>query len=347
MKKLSLLALIISLVFIISACGTNLISEKAATFYADDNGFAYDAASPVSYGEESRAAASEAYVEPALEAPSEGTGGGFGGGSSKMTEKPSYERKIIKNGDFSIETLEYDKSVSALEALVESFGGYIQNSTISGAPAIDRGYYNDRYASYTVRIPASGLDSFEEALSECGSVTSKHIYVNEVTDYYYDTAAHISSLQTEEAQLLELLKSAKEREGIIALHTRLSEVRYEIESLQGVLRRLDDQVSFSTVNIYLQEVSEPTRIREVPQTLGERISDRFSETWAVLVSFFKDVIVFFAGNIIVIALWAVVIAVIVLLIKKAVRKAKGLPENKKAASNAVKADEKTDDLTKE
>ena len=341
MKKTILIALLLSFAVVFTACGQNYAKTEAAYDLAYDD---YDyAAAPAASAGSSFANASRGFVaEEAAEMPEKVKGGGDSGTASPQQAPAETERKMIKNGNYTIETLEYDNTIAALEQLIESSGGYIQNSTTSGTPIIDRGYYNNRYATYVIRIPAAGYSAFEESLAECGTITSKNVYVNEVTDYYYDTTAHISALQTEEAQLLELLKDAKELDGIIALHTRLSDVRYEIESLQGTIRRLDNQVSFSTITVNVQEVSEPTRIREVPKTLGERISDRFNETWHGLVDFCKDVVVFFAGNIIILAIWAIIIIVIVLIIKKIVKKAKAAA----AASNKPAAPAKALDSKK-
>ncbi|MBQ7624988.1 MAG: DUF4349 domain-containing protein [Clostridia bacterium] len=320
MKKTVLIALLLTFAVVFTACGQNYAKTEAA-FDASYDDYDYDAAPAAASGASFATANRGFAVEEAAEMPEKVKGGGDSGASSPQAPVET-ERKMIKNGNYTIETLEYDNTIASLEQLIESSGGYIQNSTTSGTPIVDRGYYNNRYATYVIRIPAAGYTAFEESLAECGTVTSKNVYVNEVTDYYYDTTAHISALQAEEEQLLELLKSAKELDGIIALHTRLSDVRYEIESLQGTIRRLDNQISFSTITVNVQEVSEPTRIREVPKTLGERISDRFNETWHGLVDFCKDVVVFFAGNIIILAIWAIIIIVIVLIIKKIVKKAK-------------------------
>lgn len=354
MKKLSLLALALSLVLVFSACGAAMSADNITDAAYPSFPVANAYSSPTSaggnyyydgyfdaYDKPMEDFADAAYNEPGLAAPASGAYNESAELTSSGTGANLEGRKIIKNGTFSLETLEYEKTVEAIDALVQGCGGYIQSSVVSGSPAIkNNGYYSRRRADYVIRIPSEGFNSFQYALDDCGVVTSRQEYINEVTDHYYDTEAHLKALQAEEEQLLELMKQATELDAIIMLHSSLSDVRYQIESLQGTLRRLDNQIAYSTITLYVQEVSEPTRVREMPKTLGERISDRFLETWNGIVSFLKDFVVFFAGNIIVIALWVIIITAAVLIIKRLCKKGKkktsaagGQPQGSKDEEN--------------
>lgn len=57
---------------------------------------------------------------------------------------------------------------------------------------------------------------------------------------------------------MELLAKAESTDSLIALEQRLSEIRYEIESISSQLRVYDNHVSYSTVNISLTEVKQIT-----------------------------------------------------------------------------------------
>ena len=48
---------------------------------------------------------------------------------------------------------------------------------------------------------------------------------------------------------MELISEAKDVDAIIALETRLSEIRYELESIESSLRVYDNQVTFSKMCI--------------------------------------------------------------------------------------------------
>ncbi|ODU54492.1 MAG: hypothetical protein ABT01_08375, partial [Clostridium sp. SCN 57-10] len=207
-------------------------------------------------------------------------------------------RKLIRNASYELETLDYEKSLADLEALVTSSGGYVESSSTTGLGANQREYYDPRVASYRVRIPAEGLDAFGGKLGQIGSVTQSSSSVEEITDYYYDTEAHIRNLKVQETRLLELIQKAETLDNLVYLESTLSNVRYQIESLEGTLRRLDSQVSMSTVTITLREVYEYSPLRPVPQTLGERIRDEFARNMASLQRGAENFIVFLLGNIV-------------------------------------------------
>ena len=127
-------------------------------------------------------------------------------------------------------------------------------------------------------------------------------------------------MQTQETQLLSLLEKADYLDAIIQLQKELGNVRYQIESLQGTLRRLDSQIALSTVTIHINEVSEPTIVTSAPKTLGQRISYTFKNTWYDIVDSVKDFVVFFVGNIIIIAVWVVIITVAVFTVRHFIKR---------------------------
>ena len=312
MKKIRVLSLVFLCVFLFAACSStsknamyeSAVGSSSSDYYGDKN--YYDAPMEV-------APESPDMTEDALDA----------SGSSVSPDIIVSNRKLIKNGSFTIETLNYEKTVAAIEQLVESCGGYIQNSNVNGTGAATYGKGSQlRYATYTIRIPAEGFGNFEYALASCGSILKRNVNVNEVTDYYYDSEARLKSLQTQETQLLELLEKADYLDAIIQLQKELSNVRYQIESLQGTLRRLDNQIALSTITIYVSEVTEPTITTEAPKTLGQRISYTFKSTWHDIIEWAKDFIVFFLGNIVIIAIWCVIIAGAFFTIKHLIKRKK-------------------------
>lgn len=310
MKKIRVFSLVFLCLLLFTACAT---STKETAY---DSAVQMPSKEDVGYKD---------FYTPPMEVAPEAPEASFdsSSGNNANTDSLISERKLIKNGTFTLETLEYDKTVSAIEQLVSSCGGYIQDSNVRGTGAIAYGKGNQlRYATYTIRIPAEGFSSFEESLASCGSILKRNVNVNEVTDYYYDSEARLKSLQTQESQLLTLLEKADYLDAIIQLQKELGNVRYQIESLQGTLRRLDSQIALSTVTIHVNEVSEPTIVTIAPKTLGQRISYAFKDTWYNIVDSIKDFIVFFLGNIIIIAIWVVVIVSAILVIKHAIKRRK-------------------------
>lgn len=86
-------------------------------------------------------------------------------------------------------------------------------------------------------------------VSEIGNVTQKNESVEDVTLQYVDVESRKKALETEQERLMELLSSAENMEDLLAIESKLSEVRYELENYGSQLRMLDNQIDYSTVNV--------------------------------------------------------------------------------------------------
>ena len=191
-------------------------------------------------------------------------------------------RKLIYTVSITLETLEYEDTLPALKARCTGAGGYIENASESGINLYSSG---KRSATLTMRIPAANLDAFVNDVSLMGNVISNSRGTQDITDTYYDTDAHLKSLQLQEQRYLALLEKADTMEDIITIEQALSNVRYQIESLTGTLQRFDSQVEYSTVTVYLQEVGETTPAE--PENFWQRIGNAFTSSIKALWKFAK------------------------------------------------------------
>ncbi len=157
------------------------------------------------------------------------------------------EQKLVQNAERSIEVEDMDAAVSRLEAMVRAAGGLVADSSQSGRPG------ENRYASFTLRVPTDRFDGFLEELDTLGKVTNRRKYANDVTMYYIDLEARIRNLTRQEERLLEILDKAETVEDILRVEQELSRVRGQLESLSGEFRYLKDRVDYSTIHVYLRE----------------------------------------------------------------------------------------------
>ena len=205
---------------------------------------------------------------------------------------PLAGRKIIRNAQLEVETLEFDSFISAVLGKVNALGGYVQSNNTR-----NRGYYNQRYlrvAEMVLRVPAEKLDEFLDAVNGVGNVTSRRESTNDVTESYVDIEARLASLRTEYETLLGLLERAETLEEIITLQDRLTSVRYEIESYEARQRSYDSQIAFSTVTMSITEVERETAVEE--ETFGQETSRRFRESLEDVGEGFKNFAIGFIGN---------------------------------------------------
>lgn len=294
-KRLQLLILSVVLMFCLTACGGSAMDSVS---------------SPSEMKSES---AAEEYYSADM---------GFtnGSGSVEITEEASgsqgtrqTDRKLIKTVDMSVETKEYDNLLVAVENKVNSLGGYIESMETYNGSAYSN-YRSSRNASMTLRIPQESLDAFLEEISSISNVVRHSENVEDVTLQYVDLSSHKAVLLAEQERLLELIEEAYSIEDIITLEARLSEIRYQIESMESQLRTYDNKVTYSTVYLYIDEVRELTPVKE--ETVWERIAGGFVESLEDIGYDITETFIWFVINIPYLLIWAVVIIVVVLVLKK-------------------------------
>ena len=100
-------------------------------------------------------------------------------------------------------------------------------------------------------------------------------YMEDITGSYFDTQARLNALEQEEKRLLELLEKAETLDEIIQLEDRISNVRYEIESLTSQMKIYDKEVAYSTVSIFLEDVTEYS----AKSSFGSRTWEAFTGGW--------------------------------------------------------------------
>ena len=322
MKKRSILAILLAMLLaltMLAGCGATSKSMAAsdsapaesymtAESPADDS---YDTAAQMPAEEPAAAETEELYDTVATEA---------GGGAETPEPDDSvadYTAKIIYTASVSIETTEFDKAVAALEAQVRKIGGFVESSNVTG----DTQYNSDgtttvvnRWAYYTVRIPCEQFEPFLHETEGFGNVTATSRDAQNVTSAYTDFEARLSSLNTQEERLLDMLAKSEDVETLIALEQRLSDVRYEIESIERSLRNYDMQIKYSTVNLDLREVEVYTPTVPVRRTFSQKLSDSLSDGWNGFTRGVQDLILGLAAALPTLILLAVIVVVAVVLI---------------------------------
>lgn len=270
-KTTMLAAMLLTMALLLSACGASTEAANAATETASAQRYDQNAAGEI-LKEEPAEETAEAETIVTSAATSD---------VPETSETEQLAEKIIYSGHVSMETTEFDAALSALDQAVREFGGFVQDSNVTG----DTGYegqnmvVRNRWASYTVRIPASRFDEFLALTDGIGNVTNSGRTAENVTSRYTDYEARLSSLTTQEERLLAMLEQSGDLESLIQLEERLSEVRYEIESIERNLRNLDQKLSYSTVTVTIQEVERYTPAVTIQRSFGEKVSDSFTKGW--------------------------------------------------------------------
>ena len=180
-------------------------------------------------------------------------------------------QKLIRKVNIDAETEDLEALLAELTAQIGALDGYIENQELYNGSA--QASYRHRSANLTVRIPADKLDSFVQQVKGVSNVVSYNESQEDVTLTYVSTESRIKALETEQARLLELLAQAQNMSDLLEIEARLTDVRYELESVTSQLLVLANKVDYATVRLYISQVREYTEVEE--QTVWQRIATGF------------------------------------------------------------------------
>jgi len=201
--------------------------------------------------------------------------------ANRYSEEKDFGQKIIYNSYLYIETLDFETSYQMILDEIEKSNGYISYSNQSGGQYGD-GSYSSKSLSVECRIPIDSYNQFLNSSDSFGNVTRRTDNSQDVTSAYVDIEARLTSLKIQEERLLELVKEAKDIDTLLAIETRLAEVRYEIEFYTSQIKTYDNLIEYSTVTIDLVEVWTLNQTKSFGQEVWEAIVNSFKAVVTVL-----------------------------------------------------------------
>jgi hypothetical protein len=215
-------------------------------------------------------------------------------------------KKIVKNGDISIQVENVQKARNAVETLLKSNNAYVQDESYENSD------YDERI-NLIIRIPNQNFDTLVNSLTNngIGKITTKNIRVEDVTEEYTDISIRLKNKQLYLEKYREFLKSAKSTRDMLEVQEKVRNMEEEIESAEGKLRFIDDRVNYSALTLYLYKEKPP---RELKSNTGF-----FPRLWNSLVNGWDLLEGIVIGVITVWPLW-ILAFVIVWLVRKYLKK---------------------------
>lgn len=263
-------------------------------------------------------------------------------------ENEAGKRKLITTINLNLQTLEFDKFLEDIKTEVNKHSGYIESSEINPTNNYYSSYYlpetNLKTANIRVRIPEKELNDFLKFTEGSANVISRYENVQDITLNYVDVESRKKSLEIERDSLWALLEKAESVDAIITIQARLSEVRADLENYESQLKLFDNQVSYATVSLSIDEVKKYEE--EAPQTVGQRIVSGFKRNISGIGDFFVNLTVAILANSPTLILLAIFIAVIVLVIKAFIKKSALRAKKIKESKEEKKQEQKTENTDK-
>lgn len=202
---------------------------------------------------------------------------------AKPIDKAINLKKIIKSGDMTIEVADIKTAQEKIQNFVKNNKAYIQNERFSNAET-------QTTLSMEIRIPNQNFDNLINSFSdEIGSISEKNIRVQDVTEEYTDVSIRLKNKLAYLEKYRDLLKRSASTKDLLEIQEKIRGLEEEIESSEGRLRYIDDQVNYSTLDLTLMK-EKPRNTVTSKIGLGSRLIDSVANGWNIFVNFFLGVV---------------------------------------------------------
>ncbi len=196
-----------------------------------------------------------------------------------LNTNDTISKKIIKNGEMTIQVGDTKKAQNQVNEIVKKNNAYIQKEEF-------RNTDTDENLNLIIRVPHKNFDALINSFSDgMGSVLSKNISSNDVTEEYTDVSIKLANKKIYLEKYRDMLKSAATTKDMLEIQENIRELEDEIDISEGRLRFIDDRVNYSTLNLTLYK--EKVRSSATSKIgFGSRFGDSFTEGWNSFIAFF-------------------------------------------------------------
>jgi hypothetical protein len=188
-------------------------------------------------------------------------------------------RKIIKDGNMEIRVKNLEHGKAGIDSLVKKFHGYYAQET----------YNNQDYShdfSLKIRIPSDNFEVFiAQAESAIGEMIFKNISSRDVTEEFIDLETRLKNKKNYLNRYGELLKQAKSVKDILEIEEKTRGIEEEIESTEGRLKFLNNEVDFSTLELRITRKNDYNFKPRDEGKFFDRLKFSLAKGWFGLVAF--------------------------------------------------------------
>jgi hypothetical protein len=154
-------------------------------------------------------------------------------------------RQMVYSARFRISTPNVEEAVNRLGLAVENNGGYLESR---------------EDAHVVCRVPAERFGDFMAAMPALGSIVSQAIRNQDVTREHQDLNLRIETAEWSRRRVLALLERAEKIEDILKLEEELARLTATVETLQGALRDLSEQIAYSKVEVFFESRTPESKL---------------------------------------------------------------------------------------
>jgi len=137
---------------------------------------------------------------------------------------------------------------------------------ISQSYFLNKNEYSSRYGSdniktyhITLKVPSKDYDKIIDNLKEVGDIVYFSENLVDRTQNYQDYEAYIRTYNLEKERVEKLLEKATDVKDILQIENKLFEIQRKIDSYKQQLKRVEDDVEYSTIRFSLIEKPSVTQ----------------------------------------------------------------------------------------
>ena len=185
------------------------------------------------------------------------------------------DRKIIRNANLTMEVNSTTETQHRVTSIAESNGGFVVTSEAKQREASDPSQ-RTLDIKLVVRVPAARFGAVLDQIRGLSTnLREENVAGQDVTEEFIDLEARIKTQRALEVQFLEIMKQARTVADAMEVQRQVSDVRTDIEKLEGRKRFLENRASMSTITLNLET---PRHIAVSTTGFGRSLRDAVSES---------------------------------------------------------------------
>jgi hypothetical protein len=194
-------------------------------------------------------------------------------------------RLLIYRAEVRLRVNNMARTSARLDSLVRRSGGYLSASQQTRDDDI-----SEWRQEMTIRVRPGRFQSLLTALDHLGTVENKKLSTDDVTAQHADVSARLRTKRAVEQRYVALLSKAQKIKDILDIEEKIGQVREEIESTESRLKTLNDEVTYSTIQLTCyQPIAQA--VPDAPViSLASRVVEAFYGGWSLLTSLLVGVV---------------------------------------------------------
>jgi len=162
------------------------------------------------------------------------------GAKTPPSSAPHSATMLIYTANLSLAVFHVEAGLDAVTRIGREVGGYLSAR---------------QDTAVTIRVPRERFEETIARIEAIGNVLHRDIRARDVTDEYVDLEARLKNSYAMRERLQELLAKANVKEAL-DIEAQLGRVTEEIERMEGKLKLMRDEISFSTITASFAPVAE-------------------------------------------------------------------------------------------